>query len=364
MAVYRDKSNGKWICQVRYKTRNGETVRKTRRGFDTKREGLQWEREFLQKQTGSLDMTFELFVEKYEEETAVRTKMSTYVTKKIIIRTKILPYFGKMRINEITTTDVMQWQNQIIGYRDANGNNKYTKSYLKTIHNQLSAIFNHAVRYYGLSENPARTAGKMGSEKDIRMKFWTLKEYQKFSESMMDKPISYYIFQVLYWGGLRLGEMLALTPRDINFMTKTISINKTYYRIKGVDYITDPKTPKSVRTILIPDFLAEELEEYLGLSINKEPDQRMFNVSKDYVQHEMKRGIKEQGLERIRVHDLRHSHVSLLIDMGYSAVSIAERMGHESITITYRYAHMFPSVQKDMANKLEILWEEANEQKK
>lgn len=363
MAVYRDKSTGKWICQVRYKTRNGDTVRKTKRGFDTKREGLQWEREFLQKQTGSLDMTFELFVEKYEEEISIRIKTSTYETKKNIIQTKILPYFGKRCINEITTTDVMQWQNQMIGCRDKNGKSMYSKSYLKTIHNQLSAIFNHAVRYYGLDENPASTVGNMGSEKDITMKFWTLKEYRKFLESMMDKPVSYYLFQVLYWGGLRLGEMLALTPRDINFESKTISINKTYHRSKGVDYITDPKTPRSVRTIMIPDFLTEELDEYIRLFVNKDPTQRMFNVSKGYVHREMVRGIKEQGLEKIRVHDLRHSHVSLLIDMGYSAVSIAERMGHESIDITYRYAHMFPSVQEDMVNKLDILWEGKNEHK-
>lgn len=361
MAVYKDKENGKWICQVRYKTRNGDTVRKTKRGFVTKREGLHWEREFLLKQTGSLDMTFELFVQKYEEEISLRIKTSTYETKRNIIHKKILPHFGKRRINEITTTDIMQWQNQMIGSLDSNGNPLYTKSYLKTIHNQLSAIFNHAVRYYGLDENPARTVGNMGSEKDIKMKFWTLKEYQKFSESMMDKPVSYYIFQVLYWGGLRLGEMLALTPRDIDFKAKTISVNKTYHRSKGVDYVTSPKTPKSVRTILMPDFLVEELEEYLRLYKNTNPDQRIFTVSKGYVHREMARGIKEQDLEKIRVHDLRHSHVSLLIDMGYSAVSIAERMGHESIDITYRYAHMFPSVQKDMVNKLDILWEETNE---
>ena len=69
----------------------------------------------------------------------------------------------------------------------------------------------------------------------------------------------------------------------------------------------------------------------------------------------MDRGVKEAGLKRIRIHDLRHSHVSLLIELGFSAVAIADRVGHESIEITYRYAHLFPSKQAEMANKLSEL---------
>ena len=115
---------------------------------------------------------------------------------------------------------------------------------------------------------------------------------------------------------------------------------------------SSPKTKKSIRTITIPEFLAEELKDYMRFFPGIGEDERLFNVSKGYVEHEMIRGCKEAGLEKIRVHDLRHSHVSLLIHMGYSAVAIAQRTGHESIDITYRYAHMFPSVQNDMANKL------------
>ena len=68
----------------------------------------------------------------------------------------------------------------------------------------------------------------------------------------------------------------------------------------------------------------------------------------------MTRGCVETGLKRIRIHDIRHSHVSLLIDMGFSPLAIAERVGHESIDITYRYAHLFPTVQKEMADKLDM----------
>ena len=82
---------------------------------------------------------------------------------------------------------------------------------------------------------------------------------------------------------------------------------------------------------------------------------RIFSVTKSYLHHEMDRGAKAAGVKRIRIHDLRHSHISLLIDMGFSAVAIADRVGHESIEITYRYAHLFPTKQKEMANRLDDL---------
>ena len=83
------------------------------------------------------------------------------------------------------------------------------------------------------------------------------------------------------------------------------------------------------------------------------PTDRMFPISKSFLHHEMDRGSAAAGVKRIKIHGLRHSHISHLIDLGFSAVAIADRVGHESIDITYRYAHLFPSKQVDMANKLE-----------
>lgn len=187
------------------------------------------------------------------------------------------------------------------------------------------------------------------------MLFWTLEEYKKFSEVMMDKPISYYAFQMLYWCGIREGEMLALTPKDFDFKAETVTIDKSYQRLKGSDVITTPKTKKSNRTIKMPKFLCEEMQEYLGMFYEAGENDRIFPVSKSYMHHEMDRGSKEADVKRIRIHDLRHSHVSLLIEMGFTALAIADRLGHESIEVTYRYAHLFPSKQTEMAKKLDDL---------
>ena len=187
------------------------------------------------------------------------------------------------------------------------------------------------------------------------MQFWALEEYKKFSEAMMDKTISFYAFEMLYWCGIREGEMLALTPKDFDFKSETVTINKSYQRLKGRDVITTPKTKKSNRTIKMPKFLCEEMQEYIGMFYGAGENDRIFPVSKSYMHHEMNRGAKEAGVKRIRIHDLRHSHVSLLIEMGFTALAIADRLGHESIEVTYRYAHLFPSKQTEMANKLDDL---------
>ncbi len=352
MGAYKDK-NGTWYAQFRFTNWNGEADRKTKRGFATKKEALEWEREFLTQNAGSLEMTFEAFYELYKRNLEDRLKKSTWKMKTSVIESKILPHFKKKRMCDIKPKDVVAWQNIMLKARDAKGE-LYSPVYLKTVHNQLSAIFNHAVKFYELDSNPAAKVGNMGKEKTHEMLFWTKAEYLKFAEAIMDKPISYYAFEVLYWCGLRLGELLALTPADFDFDKKMLHITKSYQRIGTEDVITDPKTPKSIRNVQIPEFLVEEMKDYMASLYGVADDERMFPITKSYLHHEMRRGSEKAGIKKIRIHDLRHSHVSLLIDMGFSAVAIANRVGHESIDITYRYAHLFPTTQHAIADQLNL----------
>ena len=296
-------------------------------------------------------MTFASFCELYEADRKPRLKASTWETKDHMIRTKLLPYFGHRKIAEIDAKEVIAWQNKLMAYRDKDGKG-YSPDYLRSVHAQLSAIFNHAVKYYKLPVNPARVAGTLGKEIPREMDFWTKEEYLKFAEAVMDKPVSYYAFEMLYWTGIREGELLALTPADFDFKTQTATISKTYHRMKGKDVVTSPKTAKSNRTIKMPEFLCEEMQDYLRQLYQVHPDERIFPVTKYYLNHEMVRGCKASGVKKIRVHDIRHSHVSLLINMGFSALAIGERVGHEAEKITYRYAHLFPTVQTEMADRL------------
>lgn len=291
---------------------------------------------------------FKNFVEIYLESMEHRIKENTLMTKQNIFYHHIVPYLGEMKLDEITPKDIIHWQDQVMK------DNNYKQTYLKTIHNQLSALFNYAVRFYGLKNNPARLAGNMGKEEVGEMKFWTKEEYLTFSRAMMNKEESYHAFEILYWCGIRLGELLALTAEDFDFEKKTLRINKSYQHIKGKDVITTPKTSKSNRVLTLPDFLAEEMQDYISRLPYLKVDDRIFTITKSGLHHEMDRGCRETGVKRIRVHDLRHSHVSMLIEMGFSAVDIANRVGHESVKVTYRYAHMFPNKYLMIAKKLNI----------
>ena len=352
MPAYKDPK-GKWYVSVYYDNWQGIRTRKLKRGFATRKEALEWERIFLMKGKGDLDMSFGAFVELYKTDLKDRLKLNTWIMKESVIDQKILPFFKEKKMNDIRPSDIIAWQNTMMSFKDENGK-AYSPTYLKTIHNQLSAIFNHAVKFYELKSNPAAKVGNMGKEKSREMLFWTKAEYVKFSEAMMDKPISFYAFEMLYWCGLRLGELLALTSEDFDFEKKIVRVTKSYQRINGQDIVTDPKTPKSNRVIQMPDFLADEIKEYLESLYGYDPKEQIFPITKSFLHHEMNRGCKETGVKRIRIHDLRHSHVSLLIDLGFSAVAIADRVGHESIDITYRYAHLFPTTQKEIASKLNL----------
>ena len=195
----------------------------------------------------------------------------------------------------------------------------------------------------------------MGKEKSGEVLIWTKEEYQQFVATLKDRPVSYMAFETLYWCGLRLGELLALTPADFDFENKIIHVTKSYQRIKGEDVITPPKTDKSIRRVLMPDFFAEEIRQYIATLKDVTETERIFRFTKSYLHHEMRRGCTASGVKRIRIHGIRHSHISLLIDMGFSAVAIADRVGHESIDMTYRYAHVFPSTQIEVVVKLNDL---------
>lgn len=347
MKAQKDTSTGKWKIQYRYTTWDGKVQKSTKRGFQTKREAEEWLREFLQTKQADLNMRFEEFLKLYYADMETRLREHTMKTKRYIVDLKILPYFKDKKMNDIKPNDIREWQNDLI-------KQGYAETYLKTINNQINAIFNFAVRYYELKSNPCTKAGSMGKSSADEMDFYTKDEFMQFIDHVMDKQISYMAFSVLYWTGMRIGELLALNANDIDFEKNTISINKSYQRLNKRDVITEPKTPKSKRIVSIPKFLAIDLMDYIQSLYGVSGRERIFPVTKSYLTNEMKRGVKNSGVKKIRLHDLRHSHASLLVEMGFSALAIAERLGHERLETTMNtYSHLFPHKQQQIANKLD-----------
>ena len=291
-----------WRSQFYYEDWQGVRHKKNKRGFKTKAEAEEWERNFRQQQRKDLDINFENFVEIYFADVENRLRESTIRNKRYVFDLKVTPYFKKKKMCEIKTSDIRAWQNELI-------KQGYAPTYLKSINNQLAALFNYAVRYYDLKDNPCRKAGSIGKSKADDMEFWTKQEFKQFLPSMDKKPEARMAFMLLYWTGIRIGELLALTYEDIDLEKRIISISKSYQRLDGKDVITPPKTPKSNRKITIPPFLAEELKEYCSHLYGIMSNERMFRFTKSYMEHEIVRGIKETGVKRIRIHDLRHPYV-------------------------------------------------------
>ncbi len=352
MKAEKDKKTGKWLIQYRYTDWKGNRKKSTKRGFSTKREAEEWLRNFLMSQQADFNMSFEEFVKLYYEDMTPRLREHTMKTKKHIIELKVMPFFGKKSMNAITPADIRKWQNELLL-------KNYSQTYLRTINNQLTAIFNYATQYYDLKNNPCKKAGSIGKNKAEEMNFWTKEEFSMFIEGVMDKQRSYTAFMVLFWTGMRIGELLALTPSDIDFEEKTIHISKSYQRIDGRDVITPPKTQKGNRIITVPDFLLADLKDYMNNIYCLEDNDRLFPVTKYYMEHEMKRGVKNSGVKYIRIHDIRHSHCAMLMELGITPLEAAERLGHERVeTMLNTYAHLYPNKQRKLSDKLEQIYKE------
>ena len=344
MAIYKDE--GTWTVQCRIKNKDGSVKQHKKRGFKTKREAIEYQQKVLSNEP-KFRMTVKEFYPIYLKDKKGEVKERTVMTKQHMIKTHVLPYFGEMQIDEIETKDIQEWQNQMV-------EKDYEPTYLRNIANQLVAMLNHACNIYDMPTNPYNKIKKMGKTDANRIDFWTFDEYCEFIKDVKDDVRYFPLFETLYYTGMREGELLALTPKDIDIKANVIHINKTYYRRNKKDFITTPKTEQSIRDIVIPKFLSEELEEYMSHVYGLGDNYRIFPITAEAIQHKMKTAIRHTGVPKIRVHSIRHSHASYLINQGVQPILIKERLGHKDIRMTLNtYGHLYPSEQQKVADLLD-----------
>lgn len=216
---------------------------------------------------------------------------------------------------------------------------------------------NYAVDFYNLDKNPCQKAGSIGKSKADAMQIWTLDQYEQFIE-YENKAATKLAFNILYWSGCREGELLALSADDFIFNgidEYKLNISKNYQVVKGVEYILSPKH-ESFRCISIPKFLYEEAMLYAKSLYGYKSNERLFYFTKSHLYTEMRSVSKAANMDYIRVHDLRHSHASLLIEMGFNILIISERLGHDRVQTTWdTYAHLYPDKDKVLATQLDTV---------
>lgn len=329
----------------------GKLIKKRKRGFSTRGAAKKFKEKFLLNMETNINISFATLVDLYLEDCEAHLKPTTVEYKKNIFYLRILPFFKNLKITEIEPLHIRRWQIQLL-----NDEKQLKQTYLRSISNQLNAILNYAVKYYKLPNNPARFCDSIGEKYAEEMLFWTKEEFFKFREKIKDKEMSKIIFNLFFYTGMREGELLALTLDDFNLEKKEVSINKNLAKVGKKELILPPKTKGSKRIITIPEFLCNQIKEFSKKRYDYNSNERLFPVTKYYLHHEMNRGSKLSGVKRIRIHDLRHSHVALLIEMGVSILLISKRLGHDNPQTTLRiYGHLYPNKQREIADDLEIL---------
>ena len=348
MPVYQDTKTKTWYVKTYFTDRTGQRKQKMKRGFTRQRDAKAWEHAFLEKQQGNPDMTFRTLYELYLADIEQHLKASTVISRKHRCENNLLPYFENKKINEIRPADIRKWQGIILS-------KGYKPTYQKTLNEQLNMLFNFAVKYYNLKSNPCKTAGMIGQSKAGRMDFWTKEEFTDFICHVSD-PGANLAFQILFYTGLRFGELMALSSlEDIDLQEGILSVSKTWRREHGQDIVTSPKTSNSIRSVTMPPFLTGLLRSYMGQIYDIQAWERLFPFTRSKLRIAMEKACSASGVKHIRIHDIRHSHVSLLIEMGFPPLLIAERIGDTVEMVNNIYGHLYPNKHKDVAAALDSL---------
>lgn len=347
-------------CEGSYIDIDGNPHRYHKRGFSSSEEAKEWERVFLieAKNNVSNNITFYDLFSIYIESKKGSIKERSLDDLNYLINGSVMEYWKAVPLAKITLKKIEVWQKLLLNieYKD---NKQYSNSYLAAVQTKFKAVLKYGVLMGYISDSRI-CSFKLIKRKDTiktEMLFWHPDEYIKFIENV-DKLPYRALYSTLYWCGLRIGEALALTWEDINFDAKTIDIHKTYS--KHTKQITSPKTSNSYRIVIIPKNCIEilrELKEYHKNLIGYSEDKFVFNFDKpldDNIIREYKNKVCAlSGVKQIRIHDFRHSHVSLLISLGFSAFDIAKRMGHSVEMVNNTYSHWFKEAQIAMVNKLD-----------
>ena len=376
MAIRKGK-DGNWIVDIS----NGfdpitlKQRRIVRKGYKTKKEAIEAEHYLrsveLKERFYGAKITIPILYELLKEEDSINHRKASYInTQDNNYNKHIKDYFSMVdNVGKLTYEDIYQFREHLRQKVAKNSDKPLSTNTINKIMILLKKIFDVGLRKGYYSSNPAKLIKKLPIEK-TKMQFWTVKEFKHFLSLFKNDEYNLeLLFTVLFFTGLRLGEALALTWKDVEFSTSTIHVSKSMYVNKGEEHISSTKTKSGTRRIIINKKLIETLEGW-----KKEQTERLrefstdteklqifqdspITLTKNAIEKQYKKILaRDSSLKKIRIHDFRHSHASLLINQGEDYLIVKERLGHASITTTIdTYSHLYPSKQKDLADKLDNL---------
>jgi Site-specific recombinase XerD len=364
MAVYKDKERKTWYIRTRILKHDGTYKEITKRGFKTKADALQEEQLLkISKSSTSSFHSFKDIAYHHLDDSELRTKDSTYITKETDIRLHFIPFFGTKNIYSITAKDIREWQNwQLKTFNP-------TEQTFRGRQKRLSNIFNHAVAFFNLAKNPIHqvpymkmTSDKIKKPREIVV--YNIDEWKAFIEQVTNIK-HHAILSLIFYTGLRKGEATVLQWSDIDFKKKTISITKTLTKKRGNPLaIGTPKTKGSIRIVSMPDTLVNVLKRYKEYHKQYLPNwKESFYICKNEIPlnasgitHFLNHWLKETSCKKLTVHDLRHSHATILLKNGVDVKRVSSRLGHDDVATTLNiYSHLFTNDDKEIADKIDEL---------
>jgi len=359
MAIYKDKKRGTWYVSVYVELKNGDRKRILRRGFETQAEAKRAEADIILNATidNADNPLFTDVIDEYIQWYKKRRKASSLHRLKKECRLYIKPFFKNKLIQDIKRRDVIKFQDFLL--------DKLSVTTSKNVHSYLSAILNFAIKMEYINNNVAREVGNIQATENKRFEYWTLEEFKEFMK-VVDVFKYRTLYMCLFYSGARIGELLALTWKDIDFDNNIIDINKT----NSMGKITSPKTETSNRIIKMPNHTMNLLRQLkLQLTYDK-IDYFVFGEFYEPLSHtavtdyynglfetdakSYQNNKKKAAVKKIRLHDFRHSHASYLINGGYDIQIVSKRLGHSKISTTYDiYSHLYPNKEEEAIAKME-----------
>ena len=363
--VIKDAKGNSWYYRCYFTDRYGNRKQTKSRLYPTKGMASDEEYDFLRKikttDKVDLNINFKKVCDEWLNYKKDKIKITTYYGVEKATQKYIYKYFCNFKLHDIKIHSLQEWKIILI-------KSNLSVSRTNSIITFLKEILTYSNIYYNFDIKVANYLVKIRDDSPIKNdtskeNYWTYNEYNQFIVNVDD---SYYslIFKFLYYTGVRLGELRALNWNDIDFTKKTLSITKSMSKesFQKGSIIVSPKTKNSIRTLDLSDNLINELLEH------KKEQQKIYGFNDNWyifggfqylaittLRNKLDKYIKIANVKRITIHGFRHSHVSLLVDIGCDFKDVAERIGDTVKMVQETYYHMFPEKKKIIIERLNNL---------
>lgn len=350
MSVYRDEKRGTWFFTTRVTTPLGEVKQVKKRGFPTKKEAVEAERFFLTTQNYKDKVTLNEVFASYIKDKENDLKPVTLYKKKLFFEKHILKELGSLDIHELTPLILKKWQNTFLSKNLKNGS-------LKDARTKFSSVLNYCVNFYGLKENPFLKISVPKNKKELQNKeeyiVWNIDDFNK-AMAVLNSETEKMALGLSFWTGIRKGELLALTWEDFDEENEILTISKNKQYIKNGGFIIGTPKNNFSRTIELSKNICELFKNYKKQKFKGNAKENIFPFNQHLLLNIIKKSVELANVPRIRVHDLRHSHASVLIAHNFPIAYISKRLGHSKISITLdAYTHFLEKEAGEIKKKLD-----------